>query len=71
MKTTIVCWGYIRILQKKMETHYSMLVLFWDNGKQNETTILVYWSYIGIMEQNMETTIVFPRLPIHYCAPVG
>ena len=32
--------------------------LYWDNGKENGTTI-VYWVYIGIMEKKMETTIVY------------
>ena len=33
METTIVYWGYIGIMENKMETTiYSILGLYWDNG---------------------------------------
>ena len=34
METTIVYWGYVGIMEKKMETTI-LLVLYRDNGKAN------------------------------------
>ena len=57
METTIVYWGNIGIMEKKMET----TIVYWGNigimEKKMETTI-VYWCNIGIMENTMETTIM-------------
>ena len=51
-------WGYIGIMEKKMET----TIVYWGcigiMEKKMETTI-VYWGCIGIMEKKMETTIVY------------
>ena len=45
-------WGYIGIVEKKMET----TIVHWGNigimEKKMETTI-VYWGNIGIMERNI------------------
>ena len=58
METTIVYWGYIGKMEKKMET----TIVYWGYigkmEKKMETTI-VYWGYIGKMEKKMETTIVY------------
>ena len=43
METTIVVWGYIGIMEKKMETTIMgdigiiryMLGIYWDNGEEN------------------------------------
>ena len=47
-ETTIVKWGYIGIMEKKIET----TIVYWGYiaimEKKMETTI-VYWGYIGIM----------------------
>ena len=53
MKTTIVYWDYIGILQKKMETIIVCWCYFGIMRHKMETTIIVYWSYIGIMEKNV------------------
>ena len=42
MEITIVCWGYIGIMENKMET----TILYWG-----------YMGYIGRMEKNMEITV--------------
>ena len=42
-----IYWGYIGIMEKKMETAPDVLVL---SGKY-------CWGYMGIMEKRMETTI--------------
>ena len=44
--TTIVYWGYIGIMEKKMETTIIIIGYMGLRG------------YIGIMEKNMETTII-------------
>ena len=31
------CWGYIGIMEKKVETIYSILGLYWDNGTMETT----------------------------------
>ena len=49
MKTTIVCWDKIGIMEK-MET----TTVYWGNRgiKENEMeTTIVYWGNIGIMEK--------------------
>ena len=49
-----VYWGYIGIMEKKMET----TVVYWGcigiMAKKMETTI-IYWGYFGIMENGMQT----------------
>ena len=40
MESTVVYWGHIRIVEKKMTT----TIVYWG-----------YWHYIGIMEKEMET----------------
>ena len=35
METTIVYWGYVGIMEKKMETTISILGLYRDSGKEN------------------------------------
>ena len=58
--TGMVYWGYMGIMEKKMET----TKVYWGyTGKMEnrmETTI-VYWGYMGIMENKMEITIVYPK----------
>ena len=47
METTIVYWGYIGIMEKKMET--TILGLgFSDNGKENGN----YYSILGLYRDN-------------------
>ena len=45
-------WGYIGILEKKNGNYYSIMGLYWDNGKENgnyciiglyTTTVLLLW----------------------------
>ena len=43
METTIVYWGYIGMMEKKMETT-SILGLYKDNGKENGN----YYSILGL-----------------------
>ena len=57
METTIVYWGYLRIMDKKMEATIAYWGYIGIMEKKMETTI-VYWGYIGIMEMKMETPIV-------------
>ena len=48
---TSLYWGYIGIMEKKMETT-------WASGLGFVVRLKVYdWGYIGIMEKKMETTI--------------
>ena len=51
-----LCWGYIGMMGKNMETTYDGFIwgLYRDYGKENG---IVYWGYIEIMEKNMETTV--------------
>ena len=44
-ETTIIYWGYIRIMEKRMET--------------TTVTTIVCCAYIWIMEKKMETTILY------------
>ena len=48
METTIVYWGYIGIMEKKMETTIVYRGLYWgyiwDNGKENGN----YYSILGL-----------------------
>ena len=51
-----LCWGYIGIMEKKMET----TIVYWDYigiMENKMDTTIVYWGYIGIMEKKMEATI--------------
>ena len=68
METTIVYWGCIGIMEKKMETTIMgyIGVLNKGQGKLAESVaalapapsaLLLCWGYIGIMEKKMETTI--------------
>ena len=54
MESTVVHWGSICIMAKKMQT----TIVCWDNGKQNGS----YYSMLGstgIMENRMETITVY------------
>ena len=44
METTIVHWGCVGIMEKKMETTTVILGLYWDNGKENGS----YHSILGL-----------------------
>ena len=74
METTIVCWGYILIIEHKMETTIVSWGYIGIMEKKMETTI-VCWGYIGIMEKKMETTIVMRvigcRVGFYACREVG
>ena len=68
METTIVAWGYLGIVEKKMETTMMdyigyILGLYNDNGqwKKTETTVL-YRRYIRVL--SLSSTIN-PSLPGH------
>ena len=53
-----IFWGYIGIMEKKMET----TIVYWGYIRIMEhklETTIVYRGYIGIMEKKMETTIVY------------
>ena len=44
METTILYWGYIGVMEKKMET--IILGLYWGNGKENGNYYIIlglYW----------------------------
>ena len=45
---------------KKMEPTiyglYSILGLYWDNGKGHGICCIIYWGYVGITEKKMEAT---------------
>ena len=76
METTIVYWGFIGIMDSKMEATIVYRVisgLYWDNGKSNghSDTTIVYWGFIGIMENKMEATIVYRVILGLYWAYVG
>ena len=47
METPLVYWGYIGIVEEKMETpSFSILGLYWDNGKENGNSCSIlglYW----------------------------
>ena len=43
MEATIVCWGYIGIMEKKMEATIAYWGLYGDNGKENGS----YYSILG------------------------
>ena len=48
METTIVYWGYIGIMAKKMET----TIVYWGYigiMEKKMETIVVCWGYIGVM----------------------
>ena len=54
---TIESWGYIGIMEKKMET----TVVCWGYVKiieKNMETTIVCWGHIRIMEKKMEATIL-------------
>ena len=48
METTIVYWGSIGIMENKMDFFYSILWLFWDNGKYNG----LFYSILGLYWDN-------------------
>ena len=43
MKTTIVYWGYIGIMEKESGNYYNMLGFYMDNGKEDGNY------YVGII----------------------
>ena len=43
METTIVYWGSIGIMEKKMGNYYSILGFYWDNGKENGYYYSMLW----------------------------
>ena len=47
METTILCWGYIGIMERiEKRSYYSILRLYWDTGKENGSCYNVlglYW----------------------------
>ena len=45
METTIVCWGYLGIMEKKMETTIVCWGYLGDNGKENGN----YYSMLGLL----------------------
>ena len=50
-------WGYIGVMENRMET----TIVYWGYIRIMENkmeTTIVYWGYIGIMEKKMETTIL-------------
>ena len=57
METTTVYWVYIGIMENG--NYYSLLGLYWENGKEKWKVSIVYWGYTGIMEKKMETTTVY------------
>ena len=57
LTTKPIYWGYVGIMENKMETTIVNWGYIGIMEKEMETTI-VYWGYIGIMENKMETTIV-------------
>ena len=48
METTIVYWGYIGIIENKMETTTASLGSYWDNGKEKRN----YYSMLGLYCDN-------------------
>ena len=62
METTIVYWGFIGMMESKIE----VTIVYWGfigiMEKKMETTV-VYWLFVGIMEQKTETTIVYDVHP--------
>ena len=54
-------WGYIGILEKKVETTICRGYIGIMEKKMETTRIRLrsYWGYIGIMDKKMETTIVY------------
>ena len=53
-----ICWGYIGIMEKKMEAIEITGVIY---GLYRDYRGL-YWGYIGIAEKKMETTIMVIRV---------
>ena len=53
---TMVYWGYIGIMEKKMETTIACWGYIGIMEKKMETHV-VYCGYIGRMEKTLETTI--------------
>ena len=51
METTVVYWGSIGIMEKKMETLPIGIIGLY------RVILGLHWGSIGIMEKNMETTI--------------
>ena len=44
---------------RKWKLLYSVLGLYWNNGKEHGDYYVVYWGYIGILEKHVSFDIVY------------
>ena len=62
METTVVFFLHNAALTTRAHIGvvvYSILGIYWDNGKENGNYYSMSGIYIGIMEKKMETTVVY------------